>query len=118
MALRSFQMPDGSVWNVWEVASDSLPGAYAIPRVRERRGQNVFRYTGPERRTAERRLAPARPSVLAPEYREGWLAFQCGGEKRRLAPPPRGWEALPDDRLAALCRRAVAASARRAEQAR
>lgn len=117
MALRSFRMPDGTVWNVWEVTSASLPGAFPRPRVRERRGQNVFRYTGPERRTAQRRLAPARPSVLAPEYQAGWLIFQCGEEKRRLAPPPSGWESLPDDRLAALCRRAVAAAPARAEQA-
>lgn len=33
----------------------------------------------------------------------GWLCFETGDEKRRLAPMPEAWEALADDALWALC---------------
>ena len=29
---------------------------------------------------------------VASEYSSGWLCFEGGGEKRRLAPVPDGWE--------------------------
>jgi hypothetical protein len=31
--------------------------------------------------------------------RKGWLAFQSGGETRRLAPIPKDWEARSDAEL-------------------
>lgn len=46
----------------------------------------------------------ARDYHLPEEYREGWLSFESSaGEKRRLAPVPKDWEALPEDELRALC---------------
>jgi hypothetical protein len=106
MALRSFGLPGGVLCDVWEVSAASAPGAYATPRVRERRGQDLIRYTGPERRKADRRRTPPRASLLTPEYAGGWLTFEAGGEKRRLTPPPRGWEDLPEERLVELWLRA------------
>lgn len=32
-------------------------------------------------------------------FRSGWLTFDNGAERRRLAPIPPGWEELPDERL-------------------
>lgn len=32
-------------------------------------------------------------------YRGGWLCFESATEKRRLTPPPSGWESLPIDAL-------------------
>lgn len=105
MALRTFLAPDGLLWNVWDVAC--APGASAFrPRLRERRGQDVLLYRGPERRRGERRRSPAGVSVVPPALAGGWLVFDSGGRKRRLAPPPAGWDGWPDERLVELWRRA------------
>jgi hypothetical protein len=42
------------------------------------------------------------PSTLA----DGWLAFQAGTVRRRLAPIPTHWESCTDRELAQLCRAA------------
>ena len=44
--------------------------------------------------------------TLAPDWKDGWLTFESGVEKRRLAPVPAEWESLPAQRLALLCRMA------------
>lgn len=46
------------------------------------------------------------------DFRDGWLTFDDGSERRRLAPVPDAWEAFPDDRLSLLVR--VARPAREA----
>lgn len=33
-------------------------------------------------------------SVIAAEYASGWLTFETGDEKRRLAPTPAQWDTL------------------------
>lgn len=103
MGLRSFTAPDGSKWQAWEVVP---PRRFDPPRLGERRGQDVLRYTGPERRKGERRRAPPPPEVVAPGYERGWLCFQWGKQKRRLAPVPDGWEGRADAELVELWRRA------------
>jgi hypothetical protein len=45
--------------------------------------------------------APRRILVQA-ELQSGWLAFQCGEMRRRLAPLPAGWNELSDRALLAL----------------
>ena len=37
-------------------------------------------------------------------FRSGWLTFDNGSERRRLAPIPPTWEELPDERLVLLLR--------------
>ena len=44
---------------------------------------------------------------LAVEFHGGWLTFDCGSERRRLAPVPADWEAFPQDRLVLLLRMAA-----------
>ena len=51
--------------------------------------------------------------LLRQELAEGWLAFECERERRRLVPIPVGWERWPVDRLCAACGTAVAQPARR-----
>ena len=46
---------------------------------------------------------PARAATLG-EFRGGWLTFDDGAERRRLAPVPEGWSELTDARLALLIR--------------
>lgn len=43
---------------------------------------------------------------VLPELRDGWLAIQSGGERRRLVPAPDGWESWPDEILAVAIRAA------------
>jgi hypothetical protein len=113
MPLRSFRTPEGAQCDVWEVTGATLPGGHGTRRVRERRGQDVLRYRGPERRKGERRKGAASGvTLLPPEYASGWLAFQCGGEKRRLVPLPVDWESYSEERLAELWLRARPIEAR------
>jgi len=54
------------------------------------------------------RVWQTRPSrdIYLGKYREGWLTFECDGERRRLAPVPAAWEDLPVTRLELMCRAA------------
>jgi hypothetical protein len=78
MAVRNFESPDGTMWSVWEV----IPG-----RVSEFRSSFG--------------------SHLPRELADGWLCFDCGAEKRRLAPLPHGWAERPEADLWFWCRAAV-----------
>lgn len=40
------------------------------------------------------------------QFQNGWLAFDCGMETRRLAPIPDGWLEQSDDDLRLLCQQA------------
>jgi len=76
-----------------------------LPEVVERR-------LNAERRTTQRDTPDRRRHLdirfrMAPELRQGWLAFQSGDERRRLAPIPSGWETLDDTELSALASRAT-----------
>lgn len=83
MAVRTFESPDGATWSVWEV----VPG-----RVSEFRS--------------------AFGSHLPRDLADGWLCFDCGSEKRRLAPLPANWHERPDADLWFWCRAAVPVRAR------
>lgn len=43
------------------------------------------------------------PRLLDAAFRDGWLVFRCGDEKRRIACYPAEWATLDDDALAGLC---------------
>lgn len=51
------------------------------------------------------RLADAL-SKLPLDWKNGWLTFECEGDKRRLAPVPPGWEDFSSARLDLLRRMA------------
>lgn len=53
---------------------------------------------------------PAGRSVLRSEFAAGWLTFESGDERRRLAPIPPEWESANESKLASLCRVAREAS--------
>ena len=56
--------------------------------------------------------AVSRENYLPEAYREGWLVFESSQEKRRLAPVPPDWEAMPIEELVRLCGKAVPQTAR------
>ena len=48
---------------------------------------------------------PVSGAVINPGFEKGWLTFESEmGSLRRLAPVPRGWEELPQERLELLLR--------------
>jgi hypothetical protein len=83
---------DQCTWDVWEVVPTSVARAVDEERRREARP------------SAERR---PRKIVVPESLRNGWLAFQCEGERRRISPIPPGWEAMTDAELVALLARAT-----------
>jgi hypothetical protein len=46
--------------------------------------------------------ATARRIHVQPDLEAGWLAFQCGEQRRRLAPLPVGWDEMSDRALLGL----------------
>lgn len=61
----------------------------------------------------------ARSAYLPALWQHGWLLFECGDERRRLAPVPEGWRERDEEGLTALLDAAVLArAARTAEDGR
>lgn len=83
MSIRTFESPDGATWSVWEV----IPAQVSESR-------------------------SAFGSHLPRELAAGWLCFDCGKEKRRLAPLPANWHERPEEELRFWCRAAVPVRAR------
>jgi hypothetical protein len=119
MAHRTFIDAAGVEWQVWDVRpswtwaerrrTDRRRGAGGLARdgrsqaPRERPdGAGVQ-----ERRLGDRRGEGTRQLVVRNGYEDGWLTFECAGQRRRLTPIPPGWDTLPDLTLAELCRRSV-----------
>jgi hypothetical protein len=48
-------------------------------------------------------LQGAEPIHIAPQLVNGWLCFQSGEHRRRIAPIPAGWEELDELELGLLC---------------
>ena len=80
--LRGFKDSTGVEWRVWEV----VPSRAAIG-------------TSPR--------AQSRTSLTSTPYANGWLCFESGEEKRRLAPIPDGWEVRPPAEIALLLEEAT-----------
>lgn len=99
MALREFRDSRGTAWTAWDV-----PPHRTFDQERARTDRRV---TVTPDYTPERRATPdRRRRVLNPHLQGGWVCFTSAREKRRLYPPPSGWDAVPDDELEALCARA------------
>jgi hypothetical protein len=97
MALRDFIDSNGTPWTAWDI-----PPARAFQPSRapesDRRVRAIAGFS-PERRTgAERRRRQVPPQLL-----HGWVCFESNREKRRLIPPPAGWDKASDRELEELC---------------
>jgi hypothetical protein len=44
--------------------------------------------------------------LVQADLQSGWLAFQCGDQRRRLAPLPAGWDEMSDHALLGLMNQA------------
>lgn len=105
MALREFRDSGGSEWMAWDV-----PPARVYSPARSGRERRVGPTPGyaPERRV----LRDRRRRSAATGLEHGWVCFQCGEQKRRLAPPPPDWQSAPDAELEALLQAAAPARIR------
>jgi hypothetical protein len=93
---RTFRDDAARLWNAWDV----------IPSWGERRTGERRAHAEPhaERRRSERRRTPGIRIALPPRLAHGWIAFECGDERRRVAPILDGWAALPEEELRAVWR--------------
>lgn len=97
---RTFLDDLARLWNAWDV----IP-AWGERRTEERRLQNEPTGTRViDRRMRERRRLRGLRIALPPRLAHGWIAFECGDERRRVAPIPAGWELLPEAGLRDLWR--------------
>lgn len=92
MAHRTFRDELGREWDVWEV----------VPTAVERRMARA----APRASAIERRRAQETRVVVPDSLQKGWLAFQSGSERRRLAPIPKDWEDMTDAELVELLNQA------------
>ena len=46
--------------------------------------------------------SPSRRLAVPADLQSGWLAFQCGEERRRIAPLPEAWSEMSDAALVQL----------------
>jgi len=93
MSHREFLDEDGRSWEVWDVR----PSAVESSTTTEGAGDLA---------DLERHVRQLVKLNLPTELREGWLAFRCDEESRRLAPIPQRWVAMDDQDLALLVRAA------------
>jgi hypothetical protein len=97
---RTFLDDLARLWNAWEV----IP-AWGERRTAERRGHSEGAGSRlVDRRTRERRHARGLRIALPPKLAQGWIAFECNDERRRVAPIPEGWCELPEQGLRDLWR--------------
>jgi hypothetical protein len=97
---RTFTDDLARLWNAWDV----IP-AWGERRTTDRRSRSEP--AGPrvvDRRGRDRRRVRGIRIALPPRLARGWIAFECGDERRRIAPIPAGWEELPESRLRELWR--------------
>lgn len=104
MALREFRDSAGTAWMAWDVPPVR---SFAPERSGQERRVSPTPGYAPERRM----LRDRRRMRAAAGLERGWVCFQCESEKRRLAPPPPGWQTAPDSELEALLRAAAPARA-------
>ena len=78
--LREFKDTNGVEWLVWDVYPSGGSG--------------------------EQRISDPGAAFPHRELAEGWLCFESGSEKRRVAPIPVGWEELTSAELERLCQSA------------
>jgi hypothetical protein len=103
MPHREFIDSAGRAWDVWTVLPERVERRRSTPpegiRFNERRERDEYRVQ------------------LADEWATGWLCFQTGTQKRRLAPYPDNWTELDSSELERLCHEATTAPppSRRAE---
>jgi hypothetical protein len=99
---RTFLDDLARLWNAWDV----IP-AWGERRTAERRQRSEASGShGVDRRGQQRRRLRGVRIALPPRLAHGWVAFECGDERRRVAPIPDRWVELSEAGLRDLWREA------------
>lgn len=103
MSQRTFADSDGIYWSVTAIQ----------PQLTERRlsdrralANGVVDFRAERRALPDRRRMRGVRAPVREGFEQGWLVFDNGDEKRRLAPVPVGWERMPTNQLQGLCDKA------------
>jgi hypothetical protein len=95
---RTFRDDAARLWNAWDVVP-----SWGERRAAERRVEPGAPPAAlADRRRVERRKRGGIRISLPPRLSRGWIAFECGDERRRVAPIPSGWDQLPESALVEL----------------
>lgn len=97
---RIFRDDSARLWNAWDV--HPIWGERRVEQRRHLPGASPTMLNN--RRRKERRAANGLRIALPPRLARGWIAFECGDDRRRVAPIPDGWAELTDDGLRSLWR--------------
>jgi len=92
MTHRKIKDGNGRAWDVWEVYPSAVEQRMS--------GEQSARPDSDAKSRREVRIVV--PSAL----QQGWLAFQSGDDRRRLAPIPENWITLREQELIGLLDRA------------
>jgi hypothetical protein len=102
MPNRHFIDAQGTAWTVWDVNPARVERELDIVRAARSGGAS----------------GQPRPALrLDGAFAAGWLCFESGLGKRRLAPIPEAWTELSGERLSELCESASVVSPPRARSA-
>lgn len=96
---RTFRDDLERLWNAWDV----LP-SWGERRNANRRQRSEDPPSMGDRRHRDRRHQRGIRIALPPQLAQGWVAFECDTERRRVAPIPEGWHELPEPELVDLWR--------------
>lgn len=102
MGQRTFADSDGTRWNVTSIQPQLTERRLSDRRVAS---NSVVDFRA-ERAVSDRRQVRTVRAPVRDGFEQGWLVFDNGREKRRLAPVPAGWEHMTAHELLALCARA------------
>jgi hypothetical protein len=105
---RTFRDDIERLWNAWDV----IP-VWGERRRHERRVRAAEPASRGDRRRRDRRHLRAIRIALPPQLSQGWVAFECDEDRRRIAPIPSGWHELPEPELVHLWREAEVLPPRR-----
>ena len=94
MGYRTFRDSKGTEWQAWDVVPQLTERREIERRVRMAPVEHADR-----RRQPDRRVMKGRRPTLTAGLDSGWLCFENGGEKRRLAPIPPDWTRCSDAEL-------------------
>jgi hypothetical protein len=103
MGQRTFADSDGTDWSV-----TAIQPQLTERRLCDRRAalNSVVDFRAERRQMPERRHVREVRAPVREGFEQGWLVFDNGTEKRRLAPVPMGWERMTAHQLQALCDKA------------
>lgn len=92
---RTFRDDAERLWNAWDVQPIWGERRYRDRRLAEGASQPATR----ERRRLDRRRQAGLRIALPPRLAGGWVAFESGDARRRVAPIPTGWSDLDEHGL-------------------